>query len=103
MEAMSEAGWRVALTTPLLSKVEQTILALLDQYPDAEVSGRTLRSLLRDQGFRRTAPAFYFTMMQLEDKGLVACREEVRVVDEVEIRDRYYTRIGGDKEAAWEV
>jgi hypothetical protein len=90
------------LTTPLLSKVEQAILALLDRCPDAEVSGRTLRSLLRDQGFRRTAPAFYFTMMQLQDKGLVACREEVRVVEEVEVRDRYYTRSAGDEDAAWE-
>jgi hypothetical protein len=30
-------------------------------------------------------------MMSLEDKGLVTCREEVRVVDGVEIRERYYT------------
>jgi hypothetical protein len=29
-------------------------------------------------------------MMHLEDKGLVSCREEVRVVDGVEIRDRFY-------------
>jgi hypothetical protein len=84
---------------PFLSKVEQSILALLDRYPGTEVSGRALRSLLRDQGFRRTAPAFYFTMMQLEDKGLVSCREEVRVIDEVELRDRYYTRISGNDEA----
>jgi hypothetical protein len=82
------------MTGPTLSKVEQTLLTILNNYPAEEVSGRILRSLLQRQGFRRTAPAFYFTMMQLEDKGLVACRELVRIVDGVEIKDRHYRRIG---------
>jgi hypothetical protein len=29
-------------------------------------------------------------MLSLEDKRLVECREETRVVDGVEIKDRYY-------------
>jgi hypothetical protein len=29
-------------------------------------------------------------MMNLEDKGLIACREEIQVMDGLEIRDRYY-------------
>jgi hypothetical protein len=75
---------------PELSKVERAVLAILDRSLEEEVPGRTLRTQLQNQGFRRTAPAFYFTMMNLEDKGLVTCREEVRVVDGVEIKDRYY-------------
>ena len=70
--------------------MEQAIVAILGTYPYEEIQGRALRGLLRQGGFRRTAPAFCFTMMSLEDKGLVICREKVRVVDGVEIRDRYY-------------
>ena len=78
------------MTAPALTNVERAILAILETRPQEEVSGRSLRSRLRGYGFRRSAPAFYFTMMHLEDKGLVACREEVRVVDEVEVTDRFY-------------
>jgi hypothetical protein len=81
------------VATPALSGVERALLAILDSYPEEEVSGRALRSLLRGHGFRRTAPAFYFTMMNLEDKGLIACREEVRVVEGIEVKDRYYQRL----------
>jgi repressor of nif and glnA expression len=79
----------------MLAKVERTILAILNSYSDPEISGRVLRGLLSNRGFRRSAPAFYFTMMNLEHKGLVTCREEVRVVDGVEIRDRYYQLVAG--------
>jgi hypothetical protein len=74
--------------------VERTLLAILEGWPAEEISGRDLRSLLRGCGFRRTAPSFYFTMMGLEDKGLVACRERVRLVNGVEVKDRFYRRIG---------
>jgi hypothetical protein len=73
-----------------LSKVEQVILDLLASYSGEWVPGRQLRTLLSNQGFRRSAPAFVFTMMGLEDKGLIECREDVGVVAGVEIRDRYY-------------
>jgi hypothetical protein len=73
-----------------LTKVEQAILDLLARYPGEEVSGRDLRGLLSSRGFRRSAPAFVFTMMSLADKGLVSCREERNVIAGVEIRDRYY-------------
>jgi hypothetical protein len=76
----------------LLSPVEQAILAILDDHPDFEVPGRILRGLLSNRGFRRSAPAFYFLMASLQEKGLVACRQEVRVVQGVEIRDRCYRR-----------
>ena len=46
----------------------------------AAILGGDLRGLLRSRGFRRSAPALVFTMLSLEDKGLVTCREEVRVV-----------------------
>lgn len=29
-------------------------------------------------------------MMSVADKGLVKCREQVRIVDGVEVRERYY-------------
>jgi hypothetical protein len=74
----------------MLSKVEQTILAILDGYPCEEIAGRDLRGLLRSRGFDRSAPSLVFTMMNLEDKGLVTCREEVREADGVAIRDRFY-------------
>lgn len=79
----------------MLTRVEQAILAILESSLGEEIDERDLRGLLRSRGFRRSAPAFVFTMMNLVDKGLVACREKVREVDEVEIRDRYY-RIGAD-------
>jgi hypothetical protein len=75
---------------PVLTAVQQAILAILENYPGEEINGRDLRGLLGSRGFRRSAPAFVFTMLSLEDQGLVACREEVREADGVEIRDRYY-------------
>jgi hypothetical protein len=80
------------VTTPELNLVEKVLLALLERFPDEELSGRRLRSLLQRCGIRRTAPAFYFTMLQLEDKGWVTCREEVRVLDGVEVKDRFFRR-----------
>jgi hypothetical protein len=38
-------------------------------------------------------------MMQLGDKGLITCREEVRVIGGVEVRDRYYRRGRREDEA----
>jgi hypothetical protein len=70
--------------------VEQAILNLLADFAGEEVPGRDLRRLLQKQGFRRSAPAFVFTMMNLEDKGWISCREEVRQVEGVEIRERFY-------------
>jgi hypothetical protein len=86
--------WRRAVTTPALSMIEQAILDILAGCPGGDVPGRDLRGMLRSRGFRRSAPALVFTMMSLEDKGLVTCREEVYVVDGVEIRERYYTARG---------
>jgi repressor of nif and glnA expression len=73
-----------------LSKVEHAILELLASHDGGEVPGRELRGLLRRRGFRRSAPAFVFTMMNLEDKGLIECREEIFDMDGVEVRDRFY-------------
>jgi hypothetical protein len=78
------------VTAPALTHVEQALVDILASYPGEEVPGRELRALLRSWGFRRTAPALVFTLMSLQDKGLVTCREEVRVVDGVEIKERYY-------------
>ena len=84
------------MTIPALSQVEQAILDILADFSGEEVLGRDLRGLLRSRGFRRSAPALVFTMMSLEDKGLVTCREEVRCVDGTEIRERYYSSRGKD-------
>lgn len=73
-----------------LSAVERAVLDILADRPGEEVAGRVLRGLLSNRGFRRSAPALVFTMMGLADKGLVSCREEVAVVDGMEVRDRYY-------------
>lgn len=78
------------MPAPALTQVEVVILDILEGYPGEEIDGRKLRGLLRSRGFRRSAPAFVFTMMSLEDKGLVACRAENREAEGVEIRDRYY-------------
>lgn len=75
----------------VLAKVEQAVLDILAS--GEEINGRDLRGMLTSRGFRRSAPALVFTMMNLVDKGLVACREEIRVVGGVEVKDRYY-RIG---------
>ena len=80
-----------AVSGPMLTMVEQAILDILDDYPGG-VCGRDVRSRLRRRGFRRSAPALVFTMMRLEDKGLVRCFEGVREADGVEIRERYYSK-----------
>src|SRR5262249_14372752 len=87
----SRRSWGRAMNAPALSKVEQAILDILASFPGEEVLGRDLGGYLRSRGSRRSAPALIFTMMSLEDKGLVTCREDVRCVDGVEIRERYYS------------
>jgi repressor of nif and glnA expression len=79
------------VTVPTLTRVELAILEILENYRDDEIQGRELRGLLSNRGFRRSAPAFVFTMMSLEDKGLVTCREDVYCVDGLEIKERYYS------------
>jgi hypothetical protein len=74
----------------VLTKIEQAILDILSDFPDYEISEKELRTLVQNRGFRRSAPAFVFTMMNLVDKGLAASREEIRKTDRVEVRDRYY-------------
>jgi hypothetical protein len=78
------------VTAPALPNVERAILAILARRPGEEISGRHLRGLLRRLGFHRSAPAFAFTMLRLQDRGLATCREVVRIVDGVEVKDRYY-------------
>jgi hypothetical protein len=72
-----------------LTRIERAVLAILD-CRTGDVSGRELRSLVRRAGFRRSAPAFVFTMLNMADKGLVICREEVCLVEGVEFTERYY-------------
>jgi len=76
---------------PILTLIEQAILDILAGFPGEEVLGRDLRGLLRSRGFRRSAPALVFTLVSLEDKELVTCREDVRFMDGVEIRERSYS------------
>ena len=78
------------MSLPNLSKVEQAIIDILADHPSDEVPSQELRRHLRSRGFRRSAPALVFTMMQLEDKGLVCSREVVDVVGSIEVSHRYY-------------
>ncbi len=78
------------MSAPALSRVEHALLEILESYQGDEVPGRELRGLLKSRGFRRTAPALVFTMLRLQDKGLVSCYEEVRGIDGVELREWYY-------------
>jgi hypothetical protein len=81
------------VTASPLTKIEQAILQILNIDPRHEIFGRDMRSMLRSRGFRRSAPALVFTMLSLEDKGLVDCREETRIVNGVTIKDRYYRAV----------
>jgi hypothetical protein len=72
--------------------VELALLEILEHHQGDEMSGRELRRLLTRRGFRRSAPAFVFTMMSLEDKGLVTCREEVSYFHGMEVAERYYSQ-----------
>lgn len=80
---------------PTLAQVEKAILEILANHAGGEVPGRELRGLLSKRGFRRSAPALVFTMLNLADKGLVEWREEVTVIDGVEVRNRYYRIVEG--------
>jgi len=77
-------------TMSTLTRIEQTILDILSDFPGYEASEKDLRTLVQNRGFRRSAPAFVFTMMNLVEKGLVACREEVRITEMARVRDRFY-------------
>jgi repressor of nif and glnA expression len=81
------------VTKLALTGVEQAILQILDGYPGGKIPGRELRARLRSRGFRRSAPALVFTMMRLQDKGLVHCLETVREADGREITERSYSRV----------
>ena len=72
-----------------LLPIERTILAVLESR-SGDVPGRELRSLIRRAGYRRSAPAFVFTMLRMADKGLVVCREEARVNEGIEFKEWYY-------------
>jgi hypothetical protein len=72
-----------------LLPIERAILAVLESRA-GDVPGRELRSLIRQAGYRRSAPAFVFTMLRMADKGLVVCREEARVVEGIEFKEWYY-------------
>jgi hypothetical protein len=80
---------------PALTRVEGALVEILASYRGEEIREREPRGLLKRRGFRRSAPAFVFTMMGLGDKGLVACRDEVNFPDGVEIRERYYSAVDG--------
>jgi hypothetical protein len=80
------------MTNPTLTPVEQAILEILARYPGGEIPGRELRARLRGRGFRRTAPALVFTMMRLEDKGLVRSFEQVRDAEGIAIKEWSYSR-----------
>jgi len=73
-----------------LTKIEQAILDILSDFPGYETSEKELRTLVQNRGFRRSAPAFVFTMQTLVDQELVACREETRPTDFGKVRIRYY-------------
>jgi hypothetical protein len=79
------------MSRPALTRIDMAILGIIDRLDD-EIAGRDLRRLLKSLGFRRSAPAFIFTMLHLEDKGLVCSREEQRIVDGVESNERFYRR-----------
>jgi hypothetical protein len=75
----------------MLTRVEVAILEILEHYRGRDILERELRGLLQKRGFRRSAPAFVFTMMSLQDKRLVKCQEEVRLVEGREIKERFYS------------
>jgi hypothetical protein len=83
------------VTAPTLVRVEVALVEILASYPGEDIRERELRGLLKRRGFRRSAPAFIFTMMGLADKGLVTCREEVNFVDGMETKERYYRQADG--------
>jgi uncharacterized protein (DUF983 family) len=79
-----------------LAPIERTILAILIDDPNEDVSSRDLRYQLRHRGFDRTAPSLVFTMMRLEDRGLVASREVTSYQDGVQSMSRYYRALASD-------
>jgi len=79
-----------------LAPIERTILSILIDDPNEDVSGRDLRYQLRRRGFDRTAPSLVFTMMRLEDRGLVASREVTTYKDGIQGTSRYYRALASD-------
>jgi len=63
---------------------------LLDALLYGELSGRSLRGIMEEQGVRKSSPAFYQLMARLEDGDLVKGRYVRKPIDGQEVRERLY-------------
>ena len=68
---------------------------------NGEVSGKHVRAELRQQGVRKSGPAFYQLMARLEDSGFVSGRYDQKVIDGQIIKERRY-KLCGKGVQAWE-
>jgi DNA-binding PadR family transcriptional regulator len=83
---------------PEITNLQFLVLALL---VNGELSGRNLRDKLDQEGYRKSAPAFYQFMARLEEAGMVDGRYDQKVIDGQIIKERIYT-ITGSGIRAWE-
>lgn len=72
---------------------------LLAALLNGEQSGRTLRSLLEQEGHRKTPAAFYQLMARLEEARFVEGRYEQKTVEEQTIKERVYKVTGSGRAA----
>ena len=85
---MALHGW----VLPSLTHLQYLVLTCLG---GREMSGRSLRSLLKKDDISKTLPAFYQLMSRLEDAGFVEGRYVQNEQDGVMLTERHY-RISAD-------
>src|SRR5262245_24186039 len=67
----------------------------------SERPGRYVRDKLREQGERKSGPAFYQLMARLEDMNFVKGSYDEKIVEGQRIKERWY-RITGHGIRAWQ-
>ncbi len=72
---------------PTLTHLQFLVIGLL---LESVSSGRSLRARLKENGARKSGPAFYQLMARLEDSGLVEGRYVKQSVSGQTVRERHY-------------
>ena len=79
------------ITLPPLTHLQ---FAVLDALGGSEISGRELRARLKDNGIKKSGPAFYQMMARLEEAKYVEGWYTQEIIDGQIIKQRHYRMLG---------
>src|SRR5689334_3549334 len=79
------------ITLPPLTHLQ---FAVLDALGTSETSGRELRARLKENGIKKSGPAFYQLMYRLEEARFVEGSYTEEIIDGQRIKERRYRMLG---------